>query len=571
MARKSRAAIDAPIAEQVSAPIVFQTAIYARLSVENSGKADEGAALENQIEVCKEYLKGCPDLNLIEVYADNGKTGTVFDRPQFNRLMEDIRSGQINCLVVRDLSRFGRDYVETGTYLEKIFPQLDVRFISVKEQYDSFATDGSNESLMIPLQNLINDLYSKDISRKVFTALRIQMENGDYRWRKLPYGYRWNEDKTCIVPDERTAQYVRDIFRWKLEGVSVTAMLERLEGAGAPIPETLQRIDDNLDGVNTICWSKSTIHGMLQNPAYAGDFAVGRSRSAIFAGIKDLQVHDKGEWYITEDTHEGLVSRADFDAVQRIMEQASAERQEKMEKSKQHREALIDLFDKKVFCADCGGRMYFHRKKIDKDKRGRWYAFYECSTAVRRRDVVCTAHYIRQDTLEEKVLSALRLHIDVALNYEEIIARLRESHADKKLRHSMNAAVSSMTIKLRGIGKKRARLYEDFADGILSEEEYAYAKSAYDKQWEEMNRSLDALIERRNSYFETMSPDNKWLRLMGSIKDTAMRSQELVDAAIEKIHVHDDGTIELLMKYHDIYELTGEYIAKIESKEAVAV
>lgn len=374
MARTSRKNITEKPVQAVSPSQVFPTAIYARLSVENSGKDDEGAALENQIAVCEEYVKSCPHLELIETYSDNGRTGTVFDRPAFNRLMDDIRCGRIKCLVVRDLSRFGRDYVETGTYIERIFPQLDVRFISIKENFDTFATDGSSESLMIPLQNLINDLYSKDISRKVFTALRIQMENGEFRWRKLLYGYMWNEDRTNIIPNEATAPFVPSIFAWKLEGLSFTQILDRLEEANAPIPETLQRVDGNMEGVNTVCWSKSTLFGILKNPAYAGAFAVGRTRKAIYAGIKEMQVENPEEWYITSDAHEGLVSREIFQAVQHMLEQAADERKRKMEKSKAIREMLIDLFNGRIFCADCQQRMYFHRHKIDKDKRGRWLA-----------------------------------------------------------------------------------------------------------------------------------------------------------------------------------------------------
>ena len=161
---------------------------------ENSGKSEKVDVITNQIEICKSYIAGCPYLDLVDVYVDNGRTGTVFDRPEFNRLMTDIKSGRIKCLVVRDLSRFGRDYIETGTYLERIFPQIGLRFIAIKEHYDNFDTDSSNESLMIPLQNMINALYSKDISRKVSTALKAQMEQGTFQKRNLPYGYRWNEE-----------------------------------------------------------------------------------------------------------------------------------------------------------------------------------------------------------------------------------------------------------------------------------------------------------------------------------------------------------------------------------------
>ena len=184
MARKSRKqiAVEEPVIESVSSE-VFATAIYARLSVENSGKSEKVDVIANQIEICKSYIAERPYLNLIDTYVDNGRTGTVFDRPEFNRLMNDIRTGRIKCLVVRDLSRFGRDYIEAGTYLERVFPQIGLRFIAIKENYDNFDADGSGESLIIPLQNMINTLYSKDISRKVSTALKAQMESGEFKKR----------------------------------------------------------------------------------------------------------------------------------------------------------------------------------------------------------------------------------------------------------------------------------------------------------------------------------------------------------------------------------------------------
>ena len=220
MARKSRKqiAVEDPVIESVSSE-VFSTAIYARLSVENSGKSEKVDVIANQIEICKSYIAERPYLNLIDTYVDNGRTGTVFDRPEFNRLMNDIRTGRIKCLVVRDLSRFGRDYIEAGTYLERVFPQIGLRFIAIKENYDNFDADGSGESLIIPLQNMINTLYSKDISRKVSTALKAQMESGDFKKRNLPYGYRWDEEHSNMVFDEETAPIVRKIFQWKIEGL----------------------------------------------------------------------------------------------------------------------------------------------------------------------------------------------------------------------------------------------------------------------------------------------------------------------------------------------------------------
>lgn len=570
MARKSRKpGQTASVPAKAAGSQIFAAAIYARLSVENSGKDDDGAALETQISVCREYVRSCPWLQLVEVYSDNGKTGTVFDRPAFNRLMEDIRSGKINCIVVRDLSRFGRDYVEAGTYLERIFPQLGVRFISVKENFDSFATDGSNESLMIPLQNLINSLYARDISRKVSSALRTQMENGEFRRRKVPYGYQWDAARSNIIPDERTAGFVRNIFQWKLDGISVSKMLDRLEQAKAPIPETLQRVN-GLEGVNTVCWSTSTIHGMLKNPVYCGDTVVGRSRRALYAGIRETQIRNPDEWYVTRDTHEGLVSRETFDTVQRLMNAASETRTRKMEQSQEARVKLQNLFDGKIFCADCGQRMYFHRKKIDRDKRGRWYAFYECSTNASRRAVSCTPHYIRQDTLEEKVLSALKLHIQVALDYEELLKKLQSSAIEKDMRAQLTNAVRSVTVKLRAVSEKRTRLYDDYAEGILDEEEYTFAKSSYDGQWEQLNQQLDDLTRRRDGYLEAVSPDNRWIRLMKEVQYTDTLNQALVDSVIDKVLIHDGGCLEIVFRYHDVYELTRQYVQILSERRASA-
>src|SRR5699024_794374 len=177
------------------------------------------------------------------------------------------------CLVVRDLSRFGRDYIETGSYLERIFPQIGLRFIAIKEHYDNFDTDGSNESLMIPLQNMINALYSKDISRKVSTALKAQMEQGTFQKRNLPYGYRWNEDYTNMVIDEETAQYVRLMFQWKIEGWSIPTILNELDRLGAPNTELRRRQNGTRTGDGCSCkgWYSSTLYGILTNPHYVGD------------------------------------------------------------------------------------------------------------------------------------------------------------------------------------------------------------------------------------------------------------------------------------------------------------
>lgn len=567
MARKSRKITPAvePVVE--AAPLqIFPTAIYARLSVENSGKSENVDVIANQIEICKSYIADRPYLSLVDTYIDNGHTGTVFDRPEFNRLMTDIKSGRIKCLVVRDLSRFGRDYIETGTYLERIFPQIGLRFIAIKENYDNFDTDGSNESLMIPLQNMINALYSKDISRKVSTALKAQMEQGTFQKRNLPYGYRWNEEHTNMVIDEETASYVRLIFRRKIEGWSMPMILDELDRLGAPNTELRKRQNGTRTGDGCSCkgWHKSTVYGILTNPHYVGDTVLGRSMVAIYKGIKSHNVKDKDEWIVFPNTHEAIISREDFQKVQDIMNAASEVRQTKMQKSEEIRATLINLFDGKIFCADCGKRMYFHRKKVDKRKDGGWYAFYECSTYVGRRYEHCTAHYIRQDRLERDVLAAIQLQVKAALDYDKLLDKLRGSEGEKNIRDKQNALITSLNLKLSGVSKKRTRLYEDFAEGILDEEEYTFAKKSYDEQFADLSRRLDEAVQRRSKFNEAMSVDNKWITLMKSVSTATQLSQELVDESVELVKIHEDGAVELVMKYGDIYALTIQSIKEVQ-------
>ncbi|MEF2957322.1 MAG: recombinase family protein [Oscillospiraceae bacterium] len=567
MARKSRKTTPAvePVVE--AAPLqIFPTAIYARLSVENSGKSENVDVIANQIEICKSYIADRPYLSLVDTYIDNGHTGTVFDRPEFNRLMNDIKSGRIKCLVVRDLSRFGRDYIETGTYLERIFPQIGLRFIAIKENYDNFDTDGSNESLMIPLQNMINALYSKDISRKVSTALKAQMEQGTFQKRNLPYGYRWNEEHTNMVIDEETASYVRLIFQRKIEGCSMPMILDELDRLGAPNTELRKRQNGTRTGDGCSCkgWHKSTVYGILTNPHYVGDTVLGRSMVAIYKGIKSHNVKDKDEWIVFPNTHEAIISREDFQKVQDIMNAASVARQTKMQKSEEIRATLINLFDGKIFCADCGKRMYFHRKRVDKRKDGGWYAFDECSTYVGRRYEHCTAHYIRQDRLESDVLAAIQLQVKAALDYDKLLDKLRGSEGEKNIRDKQNALITSLNLKLSGVSKKRTRLYEDFAEGILDEEEYTFAKKSYDEQFADLSRRLDEAVQRRSKFNEAMSVDNKWITLMKSVSTATQLSQELVDESVEKVKIHEDGAVELVMKYGDIYALTIQSIKEVQ-------
>ena len=565
MARKSRKAQAQPVAEVKKETAALPTAIYARLSVENSGKDDDGNSLQNQIAVCEDYLDGCPHLRLTEVYSDNGKTGTVFDRPAWNRLMEDVRTGKVQCIVVRDLSRFGRDYVETGSYLEKIFPALGTRFISVKENFDNFTCGNAMESLSVSLQNLVNAMYSRDISKKVSTALRAQMETGIFRNRNLPYGYLWNEDKTAYVVDEEAAAVVRQIFEWKRQEVSVYTIVERLKTGGIESPERHKRRAGARNGGNIQGegWCPSTIRGILQNRAYIGEMVCGKSETALYKGLKK-HVTETDKWIVVPDAHPPIVSVSDFEAVERQMQKDSTHRETAMEWSADIRAGMIDLFAGKIFCADCGKRMYYKRQRICGCKNVTFRGVYDCSTHVRRGHVTCFNHFIRQDALNEKVFNAIRDQLQVALDYEKLLLAMRGGSGEASVREKHKAAVASVKLRLNALKKKRAGLYESYVEGILNEEEYAFAKQTYEEQYEALNRLLDEAVERRERFLASISPDNKWLTMMRGAAGMTGLTQELVDAIIEKVLVYGGGRIEVVFNYNDVFYAMLECVEQIK-------
>ena len=564
MARKSRKAQAQPVAEVKKEAAALPTAIYARLSVENSGKDDDGNSLQNQIAVCEDYLGGCPHLRLTEVYSDNGRTGTVFDRPAWNRLMDDVRTGKIQCIVVRDLSRFGRDYVETGSYLEKIFPALGTRFISVKENFDNFTCGNAMESLSVSLQNLVNAMYSRDISKKVSTALRAQMETGKFRNRNLPYGYLWNGDKTAYVVDEEAAAVVRQIFEWKLREVSVYTIVERLKAGGIESPERHKRRAGSRNGGNIQGegWCPSTIRGILQNRAYIGEMVCGKSETALYKGLKK-HVTETDKWIVVPDAHPPIVSVSDFEAVERQMREDSAHRETAMEWSADIRAGMIDLFAGKIFCGDCGKRMYYKRQRIQ-CKGVVFRGVYDCSTHMRRGHGTCFKHAMRQDALNEKVFNAIRDQLQVALDYEKLLLAMRGGDREASVREKHKAAVASVKLRLNALKKKRAGLYESYAEGILNEEEYAFAKQTYEEQYEALNRLLDEAVERRERFLASISPDNKWLTMMRGVAGMTGLTQELVDAIIEKVLVYGEGRIEVVLNYNDVFYTMLECVEQIK-------
>ncbi len=525
------------------------TAIYARLSAENSHKSDETDVIANQIAGCEHYIAEHADLTLVETYVDNGESGTKFDRPAFNRLMQDIRTGKIKCIVVRDLSRFGRDYIETGTYLERVFPSLNVRFIAINEQYDSFGVQGQGESLMIPLQNMINNLYAKDISRKVFTAHRTRMTAGSFKRSTLPYGYMLDETRCQVLVDEVAAPYVRLLFQWKLEGVSIRQMIEQLEQLGAPNARQ-RKAETGVQGGDVSKnsgWHFSTIQNMLHNHTYIGHTVIGKKVRSYYKGVRCKTYKDPEDWIVIENTHPAIVSVEDFEAVQALFAEGSNRRQASMTKTAQARAEIVNVLQGKIFCADCMSPMTLLREHTGKRLGGR----YKCLRYQRKKE--CTKHSMQHKVVEAKVLAAIQLQVKASLSQQANFAQQSKSEAEQQRTAQCNAQLARLTLQRSSVQKKRTRLYEDFVDGVLSEEEYAFAKKTYADEYEQLEKDLAQATQQRTAMQALATSQKQYHALMKSFGKLKKLTPAICDAMVEKVLVHEGGDVEVVMKYHDVY------------------
>ena len=301
-------------------PKLFHTAIYARLSVMDSGKAN-GDCIETQINLLQHYVKERPYLQLDMVYCDNGFTGTNFRRPEWNRLIEDVKKDKINCIIVKDLSRLGRDYIETGNYLDNIFPLLGVRFIAVNDNYDTDNINGYRDSLRIALKNIVNNFYAKDISKKVSSSSHLKQIKGEYQGAHPPFGYLFSEEGTHkLVIDKEAAQVVKQIFQWMIEGYSDSKISRKLNEMGVSTPRMhyyelglihAQKYADKM------IWHHSAIKRIAENQVYLGYMVRGKSQKSLYDNIPRREI-PKVEWIIVPNTQEAIISQEIFNQVQYI-------------------------------------------------------------------------------------------------------------------------------------------------------------------------------------------------------------------------------------------------------------
>lgn len=395
----------------------YKACIYARLS-KDDGDKPESDSIGNQKALIRDFLKKYPEIQVVSEKVDDGYSGVNFERTGFKKMMEDIRAGRVDCVIVKDLSRSGRNYIEAGNYIERVFPFLGVRFISITENFDSFTCDDAESALMIPLKNMVNDVYAKDISRKIITSFRQRRETGDFIPGNPPYGYIKSKERQFRYDvDEKVAPYIRMLFEWKAAGVSHAEMARRLNDMGAVTPAR-RKIEMGIwhaEKYKHTVWGGRTLIDILTNPVYTGALVYGKIPKALYMGIRGHRV-SKEEWRILDGMHEPIVSKELFDKVQEIFDQNRKVVHEKYEANAVNREGIVNRFKGKIVCGDCGKNMRYSRNQPK--KRQEMYGTYTCGGYIDSHRTRCSLHYVYASDVEAAVYAVIEGQLKLVADME---------------------------------------------------------------------------------------------------------------------------------------------------------
>lgn len=477
---------------------MYYAAAYVRLSREDDtseGYQIESNSIQSQREMILSYIGRQKDIRLYEVYVDDGWSGMNFDRPGFGRMMEDIRAGRVNCVIVKDLSRLGRDYIEVGRLLQRTFPAFSVRFIALTDDYDSLTADYNETAMVLPVKNFVNDSYCRDISLKVRSHQRVKRERGEFIGAFCVYGYvKCKSDRHVLVPDEYAAGIVRMIFTWKLEGYSNSKIAEQLKHMGVLSPMDYKRLqgEDYQTGFMTGVrpdWSGTAVKRILENEVYIGNLVQGRTEKINYK-LKKCRIRPKEAWIRVAHTHQPIIPKEDFEIVQELLQmdtRASGGRR------KAHRYVGI------LFCGDCMAPMV---RRVSRHSEGETVQFI-CSS--HNRSGVCSRHTISEKDLDEIVIEGIHRLLSGGIDKERMRSLWRaetgeqdgEFGGEQDENRVYRANIKIFWRELERLKEKlnccrllQAGLHEDLNSAVITEEEYHAFYEIYRQQQECMQEAV---------------------------------------------------------------------------------
>ena len=525
--------------------------LYLRLSREDGDKI-ESDSIRNQRDLIMDYLRQHKELRLVDEYVDDGYSGSNFERPRFQKMMEDIKKRKINCIIVKDLSRFGRNYIETGRYLERVFPLAGIRFISVTDHYDNANDSDDSERLIIPFKNLINDAYCRDISIKVRSQLDVKRKNGKYVGSFPAYGYLKDpKDKNHFVFDPYAAEIVKLIFSLKVEGYSAQRIAEKLDEMNVLPPNEYKRscginYTNGFKPGDKPSWQINVINRILQNEVYTGVLVQGKRRKVNYK-VKNMTDVDKKDWIRVEGTHDAIISKETFSLVQELLKYDTRVAPE---------EKQVYLFSGLLRCGDCGQNMV--RRVVT--SKGHRYQYYHCSTW--RKDKSCPSHLFKEETLIEIVLKAVQEQVRLLTRINECVKELDDMTREKIGVKVLISHRDELEREIEHYKKLCINLMHDKADGIIEEDEY---HELY-RKFSSSSKSAKIALDEINKKIKEMSGQTNgfipWLQSIADLKNVSELNRVIVVNLIEYIEIHDKSKVTVHFRYSEAIEEAIELISK---------
>ena len=537
---------------------IWSVALYIRLSQEdadNGTEKQESNSVTSQKTLLNEFADTHDDLIVYDTYIDDGFTGTDFNRPSFQRLLEDMRNGNINCVIVKDLSRLGRNYIEVGNYIEQVFPLFNIRFIAINDSVDSFKNPASTNTILVPFKNLINDEYCRDTSIKIRTSLNGKKKKGEFIGAFPSYGYiKDPKDKHKLLTDEIAADIVRKIFNWNVnEGLGKIAICHRLNDLGILNPTGHKKLElgqnYNNYGIqdNTYTWTPSTVRNILNNEVYIGNTVQGKRRTKSYK-VHKVEAVPKEEWVRVENTHEPIIDKETFEKAQEMSRRDTKVSQKTKE---------LSVWAGFLKCADCKRAM---NKKSSTNKSGSKYEYYICSTYRKKSNNLCTKHSIKVENLEKAVLKAINLHIDLLIDTEEIVKQINDSSFQNTKNENIENMIIDKQNEISKISNFKMRLYEDWKNEDITRKEYLEYKQKYENDIERLKQNIERLESEKQKYESQSISNNKWIEKFKEQKGITELSRDIMMELIDCIYVHENGNITIKFKFEDEFKRCLEYI-----------
>lgn len=510
--------------------------------------------MENQQKLLLDYVASRPYLLLVDTYMDNGYTGTGFSRPEFARMMDDVKAGIINCIVVKDLSRLGRNYVETGNYLEKVFPFLHVRCIAVNDHYDS-ASLTSGDQLGASLKNIVNDMYAKDISRKITSAMKAKRLRGDYIGNYAPYGYLKDpENPSRLMIDPEIAPTVVEIFEMRAAGAGIATIARALNEKGVPSPGRLRFergiITNNNKKGTELLWNRHVLTELLRNVVYIGNLAQGRNTQCLHKGIAYHRTAPS-EWDVVENTHEPIISKELWERVQSVDKSNSKSVKDSFGRYA-HLPKRENPYGSLLRCADCGRVIKYTRSYSRKGNKD--YYNYKCPENLELGDSACPKKNIRAQDLDTVVLVTLQKQMELFLDTQKVLQRLLALDREKQNRTLPSGRIADIQREIEKRKNLSTAIYTDYKEGLLTQDEYLYAKKKYQEELSALEQELSELRGMDSKAASVSCGELHWQSIIDRYYGAAELTGDMVRAMVREMKLHADNSISVEFLYMNEFE-----------------